>query len=173
MIGQSFFRRRILVPLFLAAVALAPMQASGQSADQMRFGVLVVLVDRLPGNAGASDAAVVLRRPGESPREVILLPAASADGEALASAVFKLLLTRQVEGVEPRGRSSLRVPDRTIPAAWQNTDLPRAERFVQRLRSANVQPVRGVGMARSLPLFLPHRPIIGLQPKDSGNPPRR
>src|SRR5205807_2418355 len=82
---------------FVSTVFLCPSPLPAQSPNNSeRLPVAVILVDRLPKVASSSDIALV-RGPSRSGGPVrILLPAQTADGESLASAIFLLRAARGV-----------------------------------------------------------------------------
>lgn len=138
---------------------LALSEPARAQARSPRLQVTVALVDRLPQTV-ASDPALVVRGQAGREREIILLPAASADAESLASAVFTLLLARQLERDHPRAGGLLRVRSRTFPAAWARSEIPRAARVIERLRGAPLDEFPGIGTARALDLYLPRAHVV-------------
>jgi hypothetical protein len=145
--------RAALTLLFSSAVPFAlPAQAPA------RFPVTVALVDSLT----AADGFFVVhtaQRVGES--DVIVLDARRANGQQLASAVFQLLLAREVATQGAATPPMLRSVNSFVPAAWQYTERLRAAHIVNRLRSAPMRTVRGLGTVRTINIQLPSGALRG------------
>lgn len=112
--------------------------------------VAVALVDRLPDPASR---AVVLRRRDVEPNDVILLQRSSVTADHLAAAVASLRLVWKKAGQYPTADATIAVRT-NAPRAWAETEIPRAERVVGRLREAQPREVPGIGNGPSETLWL-------------------
>jgi hypothetical protein len=133
----------VVAALVLHSWAISDVHA--QARRPTRVAVTVALVDRLP------DSVSILRRKNVEPLDVILLHT-SADARQLSSAVYDLLMVRQVGGdtAETPGRMRVRANQRgTRPV------LPWAERVMAHLRRAEPRAIRGVGTVRAVQIWLP------------------
>lgn len=120
------------------------------AARPSRVPVGVALVDRLPE---AEARAVVLRRRDVEPNDVILLARESATGDHLAAAVASLLVVRKQAGQYPISDATISVKG-DAPTAWAETELPRAERIVARLRDGQPRELAGIGTVPTVTLWL-------------------
>lgn len=145
--------------LFMLGSALgAPIILSAQEPRPARRPVVVALVDTLRGTTG-----IVVSRRGSGTPDMILLRASTADGEALAAAVFALVVSRQVTGKAISSPLDFHVP-RQVPVGWRTTELPRADRVVRsRLTAAPHRSVPGVGRVRAIGLYLLDGPATGVR----------
>jgi hypothetical protein len=135
--------------LLLALVSALPARAQDAPAT-MRVPVTVAIVDELP----YPDAPfVILRRPAETPRDVILLPR-TASPALLSDAVRALALARQQGGDVPRSASVLRL---TVPQGrgWERAPLPWVPRVLRDLRRASETTLAGVGRVQAVEIWLP------------------
>lgn len=146
-----------ILGVLIAALALLPTSGAGQSTRApgapTRVPVTIALVDRLP----VPDAPfVVLRRPDTAPRDVILLPAATADGRLLSESVQMLLIARQGGGDTPAKAATMRVrPQRG--RSTPRSVFPWAQRVLADLRRAEARPVDGVGTVPAVEIWLPRQ----------------
>jgi hypothetical protein len=140
-------------------VAARPALA-GQSA---RVPVTVVLVDAL---ADPSATAMIVRQPAAG--DFVLMRGDRASGDILASAIFTLLVVREVSGDVPSTAMTTRVTNAAPPAAWQRSEVPRATRAVERLQDAEPQLVPGFGIRRAVTLYLPRHVLKGKLKQTAG-----
>lgn len=146
------------VAVLVAALALicgpVTVHAQGHTQDRAwarpsRVPVTVALLQRLPVRG---EPYVLMRRVGQVPQDVILLPA-DATPELLSTAVSSLLTVRLQRGDAP-GRTemvrlSLRRGGRAQPRfAW-------ASRVMADLRRAAPAELEGVGRVPSVQIWLP------------------
>lgn len=122
----------------------------GVSAQHSRrVPVTVALVDRMP----VPDAhIVILRRPGMTPQDVILLPRIGASPRMLSHAVRAMILARQNGGDVPATGQTMRVRlrDNTTPGI-----IPWTTRVINDLRRAEPLPISGVGTVSAVQIWLP------------------
>jgi hypothetical protein len=120
---------------------------------QPALGIVAVLL--IAGCLPVADAsAVVMRRYNESPHDVILLQSSAADAALLISAVFVLLVARELEGDSPRTSSILRVSREQAPREWQISEEGRAKEVVSRVLRAAPREVPGVGRVSAVDISL-------------------
>jgi hypothetical protein len=123
------------------------------SSHPDRVPVSIVLVQDL-GYGGAP--AVIIRKPGAEPMDVILIRPDAATTAVLSEAVLGLLSMRKAEGDAPAGRERvLRV--RSLQAT--STILPWAASALAGLREAPRQHVSGVGSYPTIQFLLPRQQI--------------
>jgi hypothetical protein len=122
-----------------------------------RVPVTIALMDQLPPEAGNAPA-VLLRRTGTTPRDVILLRRADASGAQLAGAILHLMVVRERAGDTARVDGIFRLPAAMRgPRVWERTEQVRADRIVAQLRHAEPRDVPGVGRVPAKELYLPSR----------------
>lgn len=154
---RLLFAVRVVLPLCATILGAVLVPQSSHAQNAIRSRVVVALVEALPEPAENADVALVIRALKGQP-DVILLPA-SADGRSLASATFTLLIARQTEPTSVTRAHSLRVPNHAVPTAWRTGEVDRAHQWVKRLQLAPPREISGVGMVRSIDLYLSNRPI--------------
>jgi hypothetical protein len=153
-------RKHIMLAACLLALTSVTLvtPADGQSRGETRppAPVTVVLVDQLP-SLQRQYAAIILRRPDQEPRDVILLPARTASASLLDAAVRTLLHARLTQGeqlTELNGKRphtvTIGVRESQAPAHWVELHRGRVERLFERLRQAAPMEVAGVGTGRSV-----------------------
>jgi hypothetical protein len=142
---------------------VAGLAAQRSSAVSHRTPVTVALVSALPLD-GSKYAAVVVRTPGGTGRDVILLPRATATGLLLDEATRALLHMRGSSGDRPsvyHGRSfrSLKIGVRppSPSAARDKRSVGLAQRVVDRLvgPTAPIQDLPGIGRVPALEFIPP------------------
>jgi hypothetical protein len=144
-------------------VAHAP-NARGQKYDT----VTVVLVDALPAfNVSAVNAsydAIVRRSSALNTHDTILLLRAHADGAILDAAMQAVTLSRAAHGTHPQtlhgrqfGVMTLGVKRPLTRSASRGDYIRLAQRIVDRLGSASLKDVVGVGRVPALDVLLPSR----------------
>lgn len=139
----------LLVALMYGANSAAAQPATA-SNPPTRVPVTIALVEELP-HPGAP--FVILRRVNEAELDVILLPA-DADAQQLSLAVQALLTARSVAGDTAESPATIRVRPRSgEPGAHRQ--FPWIARVHADLRRAAHRPVRGVGNARAVVIWLP------------------
>lgn len=152
-------RRCDMNALVAIAFLLMPTPMAAQdSAEKPRIGITVALVDKLPDAADLNDIALIVQREHDR-AAVILLPAERATGEALAAAVFKLMLVRQMQPDVPEG-SYIRVPRAIVPERWLPGEVTRASRVIERARSRSVVNLPGLGRGRTYTLYIPRNGVV-------------
>lgn len=118
-----------------------------------RVPAAVALTDSLPVPGAPY---LILRNPGGSRRDVILLPT-GADAALLSDAVRTLLAARQAGGDTAAETATLRLRPRSgIPP---RRGFPWAARVMADVRRAAPGPVPGVGSARAVEIWLPRQNV--------------
>lgn len=145
----------LLAALLLISVPAA-LQAQGQPRDEVqarspRVPVTVALVQRLPVQ---SEPYVLMRRAGEAPQDVILLPA-DATPELLSSAVSSLLTVRLQRGDVPIRTEMVRLSSRRGGRAQAR--FPWTPRVMADLQRAAPAELAGVGRVPSVEIWLPRQ----------------
>jgi hypothetical protein len=140
----------VVVPLFITGGQALAQDTGSQTTD--RVPATIVLVDRLDD---APEGAVILRRHDQHPYDVVMIARREATAELLSAAVFTLLVTRSVLGDVPEAEARIAVLRVSGPQAWRSRIVPRLGRLLGKLRSAEPGPVKGVGVVRSLTVWLP------------------
>jgi hypothetical protein len=153
---DTLFRRASRAALTLLVCAAVPISLAAQTPA--RFPVTVALVDSL---TAADGFFVVHRAQRVGERDVIVLDARRANGQQLASAVFQLLLAREVAAEGTATPRKLRSVNAFVPAAWRYTERLRAAHIVNRLRSAPTRTVTGLGTVRAINIQLPSGALSG------------
>jgi hypothetical protein len=106
--------------------------------------------------------AEIVRSGQGMPRDVIVVTDGVRPGYALASAIFSLLVAREVQGDSSRTSARVRVPQAIVPQAWiTGGEMARAIAIIDRLRTKPLRTVPGVGLARALHLQLPREALRG------------
>lgn len=143
------FAAALLVGVFGVCEDLRAQAPPGAAARIERsVPATIVLVSNM-GYGGVN--AVLLRRPGNTSADVILLRAENATPEVLSEAVVGLLTIRKARGDEPTGDPQVLRLTATEPVrnlAWAATVL-------RRLGDAPSRDVQGVGTYRALEIRLP------------------
>ncbi len=136
---------RLFLPLFiLAGVGSLTAQAPADT----RVPVTIVLAPDM-GYGGAN--AVILRRPGGDPVDVILLRTETISPEELTEAVLGLLSIRGSEGDVPTGEPRVLLV-RAVHGA--GAPIPWTPKVISDLRAARPREIRGVGNYRAVDVFL-------------------
>lgn len=140
--------------LLIVALVYGANSAAAQPATAgnppTRVPVTIALVEELP-HPGAP--FVILRRVNEAEHDVILLPA-DADARQLSLAVQALLTARSVAGDTAERPATIRVRPRSgEPGAHRQ--FPWIARVHGDLQRAAHRPIRGVGNARAVVIWLP------------------
>ena len=150
--SSTFNRVGRAVALSLGALAFATAVLDAQESRRTSTVTVwsdpaiatVMLVDTLPAPASAKSGAVLIRRPGDPPNNIILVTPATSPRE-LSQAVTALAFSRRSQG-ETVGREM-----RTAIAAVPQTpgpctrDARRADTALRRLRSAPEFNIPNVG----------------------------
>jgi hypothetical protein len=137
----------------------AAAQPAPASNPPTRVPVTIALVEELP-YAGAP--FVILRRVNEVEHDVILLPA-DADAQQLSLAVQALLTARSVAGDTAESPATIRVRPRSGEAG-AHRQFPWIARVHGDLQRAAHRPIRGVGNARAVVIWLPPQRRRGNHP---------
>lgn len=134
------------------AVPLEAQQSGAATGGRIpRIPVTIVQVSELPPEA-ADQAFLIVRRPDESPSDVILLRA-GADRHDLSDAVRTLLTARQARGDQAATREIVRVS--TQRGQGRRPELPWVGRVLADLRRAEPRAVAGIGTVRAVQIWLP------------------
>lgn len=143
----------ILCALFLSTEAAAqPTEPDARSAS--RRPVLVAFVDTV---GDAAPGYRLVRLAGESPQDVILLPA-DASPELLTEAVEALRVVWQRAGEGVDGSATVRViPSEPGRAVVRQRVVPWGATVLQDIRVARERHVPGVGRVRAVRIWLPRR----------------
>jgi hypothetical protein len=136
---------KLFLPIFfIAAAGSLPAQARTDT----RVPVTIVLAPDM-GYGGAN--AVILRRPGGDPVDVILLRNETVTPEELTEAVLGLLSVRGSEGDVPTGEPRvLRV--RAVHGG--DAPIPWTPNVIRDLRVARPREIRGAGKYRAVVVLL-------------------
>jgi hypothetical protein len=147
----STWTKGVILAAVLAHVQLAAQgaPAANEAANSPRLPVTLVFSEELPDPQARF---VILRQPGKSRTDVILLRP-DADERTLSDAVRAIMVTRARANALPGGGGMLR----TRHSAARSAILPWAERVLNDLRSAAVQPVEGIGNVKSVEIWLPRQ----------------
>lgn len=148
------------------ALALAVLRLDAQpSSFPGREPVMVALLD---GTQGIATAEIVRARRG-LPNDVIVLTDGKRAGRTLASAIFSLLVAREVQGDTAARTASVRVPQGMVPQTWlDNGEMARAIATVERLRTMPPRTLPQVGQARVLTIHLPKGALRGRLTNSAG-----
>lgn len=118
-----------------------------------RVPALVVLVDSIR----ELDAPyVIMRRPGSTPADLIVLRA-DADASQLSDAVRGLLTARLANGDVPPSAATFRVRPHQRGGAAAQPALPWAPRVINDVRRAPVREISGIGRVRAVQIWLPRQ----------------
>jgi hypothetical protein len=145
------FLRAVLAPTVVAAALLplplasqgGPFERPGIGGD--RISVTLVLVER-------DWPAMILRRAGSDPRNVIVLPAAGLDPDRLSQAIRAFLAAESSDPEGARRSDTNALGFGPIPGI---EPFPWAAAAVQRLRVVQPRSVPGLPAGRMLELWLP------------------
>jgi hypothetical protein len=150
-------------PLFILALALicasvpytATAQAPFERPADPRDRIQVTLVFTASGQP-----PMLLRRPGDDARNVVLLDSAHLDAQQLSDAVFQLLV---LEAQDPGGQRRAPNTAQRVRADVPHPVYPWAEEAIRRLRAEPARSVPGVtGDRRARTLHLWMRPLRGI-----------
>jgi hypothetical protein len=110
----------------------------------------VALTDHLP-IADTSAAAVVLRRPGQHPSDVILLGASKANLASMGASLSALAKARKRDGDAPVRPTMLVIHGGSEPASWAvNGTEEMVSRQLLSLVTAPIRDIPGVGRVRAI-----------------------
>jgi hypothetical protein len=132
----------------LALVVAFPLWGSGASrllaqADAPRAQVLLAISDSFPyRNADA----VIIRRPGETPSDLILVKRDKLRPSLLAEGIVMLEIIRKQFGDAVTSRQVYRIPDPKRTNKYQN----RAAQWSRSLMADRPKKMRGIGFASSM-----------------------
>jgi hypothetical protein len=138
----------LVLPALWAAPA-AGQQPQAEPRRPTRVPVTLVMAD-----TPSAEPYRIIRRAQQAPHDVVLF-SATADSTALSDAVSELLLLRQVQGdtvtstegmMRLRGAGGRHAGSRPIP--W-------AERVMRDLSNARREDVAGIGVLRTVQIWLP------------------
>lgn len=147
---------RLFILLFWIVLwSNAPVLAQGASQQQaapQRVPVTIALADELPD---ATSPSVILRRPGATPHDVILLRSSTASGKHLSDAIVHLLMVRVLSGDTALKATTMRVVPREGPQGQIRREYPWVQRVYNDLRKAEAKPLSGVGTVPMVQIWLP------------------
>jgi hypothetical protein len=148
-------RVQALVAQGAAPGAAMSHEQSAPAANRPFDGVptTVALVDRALG----AEPYTIVRNPKGTHGDVIVMNAASANGSLLVQAVLELAALRERHGDTSAASVTARAHGLHIPVRWESTEVPHADRLIDRLRSVRATHLAGVGLARSTVVYLPGR----------------
>ena len=140
--------------LTLLSVGTPPMTAPQPRGGQPnRVGATVVLVDSI----GQRNAAfVIVRRPGASPADLVLVRS-DVDAVQLSDAVRGLLTARQADGDFASTAATFRVRPQQRAGAGARPVFPWAPRVLNDLRRAAPREISGIGRVRAVEIWLPRQ----------------
>lgn len=140
---------RLFLLLFFAAAGVGSLSA--QAPADTRVPVTIVLVpDMEYGGANA----VILRRPGGDPVDVILLRNEMVSPEELTEVVLGLLSIRSSQGDVPTGEPRVL---RARAVHGSGSHIPWTPKAVRDLRAAEPREISGVGSYRAIDVLLPRQ----------------
>lgn len=160
---ESRVRGAAAILATLSALSQVRLSAQTQPANtSSQTPVMVALVDSLP-RLDTAYAAVIVRRVGVTPPDIILLPRHNASPELLDAATRVLLNSR---ATVPAGGSTYRgetfqtltigVKGVTMsPSGWMETYRARLRLILSRLSVAKPQPVAEIGIVPALTFYPP------------------
>jgi hypothetical protein len=154
MLQRSNFRLTVLLLLHLLWTGRSLQAQEGNTQRQivMRIPVTIALVERMPDEISP---AVILRRPGATPHDVILLRSSTASGKHLSDAIVQLLTIRVLSGDTALANATMRVKPREGAQGQIRREYPWVQRVFNDLRKAEPQSLTGVGTVRSVQIWLP------------------
>jgi hypothetical protein len=120
------------------AAVLAAQTASDISAS-------LALVDHLDDTTATAE---VIRRAGNQPGDLILLPSGTATGKHLSTALGALFKLRKQFGDVPLKNMHVVLHGLKQPTKWSSDMVSQADGMVQRLKNDTLVTIRGVGRAR-------------------------
>ena len=174
-------RHALLLTLLIAAASPATAQPVPDAQSVRRDTVIsswtdpaiatVILVDALPGPAAPNARAVVIRRPGDLPNNIILVTEATT-GRDLAKAVTALAFSRRTRGdrVEREMRTTV-VASAAAPGKPTRDEL-RAEQDLRRVRIAPEAVVAGLARGRAISIRMAESAVRG-KPAKTAKPSKR
>ena len=157
------FKTLLICSLALGTMASAPAAQQPANRQPRRVSATVVLVDSLT----QPDAPfVIVRRPGSTPADLILLRS-GADAAQLSEAVRGLLTARQANGDFAPTAAIFRVRPHQRAGAIARPAFPWAPRVLNDLRRAEPREISGVGRVRAVQIWLPRQGTGGGGPSRS------
>ena len=155
-----------LIALLMGTVILSRLSLAAQSARPVANSqgpITVALVDSLP-RLGKDYMAVILRRVGVIPPDVILLPRATASVELLDAATRTLLQSRATLAAERGAYGGRRFRTLTIgisrvapaPGWWMDTYRVRLNAILAKVRTEAPRPVAGIGIVQVAQFYPPN-----------------
>lgn len=128
-----------------------------ERANEIGSPVTIAIVDVFP-LADITVNAVVLRRPHQEPRDIVLLRANAVSADVLGSALRSLNAARRRDGDTVTKAQIVPIRDQTAPPSW-NGNGQRARENDDRIRLLRATPtvIPGVGRARSMQMLLTRR----------------
>jgi hypothetical protein len=151
-------KRMKLTILFLCATLLGagtpPTTAQQPGGGRpSRVGATVVLVDSVHQR---NAAFVIVRRPGASPADLILVRS-DVDAAQLSDAIRGLLTARQADGDVASTAATFRVRPQQRAGTGARPVFPWAPRVLNDLRRAAPREISGVGRVRAVEIWLPRQ----------------
>ena len=151
------YRAAVLAALTISLLASSATEGRSQSASpRVTESVWVdpaiatlILVDELPAPASASSAAVVVRRPGEPPNNIILVTPSTSPRD-LAQAVTALAFSRRRQGDQVTREMRTAVAAQPSKRGPATRDDRRADADLRRLRAAPEFSVPGIARGPAL-----------------------
>lgn len=148
-----------LVNTIAVAVAFgaAPTSATGQELAR-RLTVRVPATLALGARSLVEGrSALIVRRSADHGGDLILLAQDSVTPDRMESAIYALLTLRALHGDSVESTTKM-TPDALIaPATWRRLERHRTRMALAKLREATPLLVPGVGIVRTLAIFLPSR----------------
>ena len=144
--------------LWLVLLCFVRGEATAQTTSARRprrVPVTVVLVDSL---AQREAPFVIVRRPGNTPADLILLRD-GGDVNQLSDAIRGLLTARLANGDVAPSAATFRVRPQAHRGAAARAPFPWATRVLNDLRHATPREIRGFGCARSVEIWLPRQGV--------------
>ena len=144
-----FIVAALALPMFLLILVRSSAESASTAAAAADPNVATVV--RVASLGSVTARAVVIRRPGPAPQNLILVTAATTAPD-LAKAVGQLMQSRRRSGAtvvrEQRAYITPAAPNR------QSADVRRAAFHLRRLARARDYTVPGIGVARALSVRL-------------------
>ena len=170
---RDYGRRALLLMLLVAAAAPALAQPAPAAQSARRDTITtawtdpgiatVILVDALPAPAAPNARAVVIRRPGELPNNIILVTEATT-GRDLAKAVTALAFSRRNKGDHVEREMRTTVVASVAATGKPTKDELRAERDLRRVKAAPEFAVAGLARGRAISIRMAESAVRGKPP---------
>jgi len=146
----------LLAALLAAPGAIPPTQAtaqelSGPAAEaKYRLGLIPIGVALTDEMQYPETNAIVLRRTGRIPHDVIVMRGEAASPELITQSVFTLYAAHRIDSACPSEDMVVRVTAHSgsAPPTWGQADAANLKGVLQRLQRKPLEPFEDLGLAR-------------------------